>query len=84
MDAARIKFARRFLWRAWVLGGLVWSTAFLGVAAALIWLFDAPGAQMVQLALTLALVGCGGFYAVGQLGAVGVAAIRSAANRLSK
>jgi hypothetical protein len=81
MDAARIKAARRRLWRAWVFGGLIWSVAFTGVAAALVWLLGAPGAQAVQLGLTLALVGCVGFYAIIHLGAVCVAVIQWIARR---
>ena len=84
MDAARLKTARRRLWRAWVFGGLVWSIAFIGIAAALVWLLDAPGAQTVQLALTLALVGCGGLYAIVYFGALGVAVIRWAAKGRSR
>jgi hypothetical protein len=76
MDASRIKAARQRLWRAWLLGGLVWSVFFLGLSFTIVWLLGADGAQTVQLALTLALVICGGFYGFIHLGAVAVALLR--------
>ena len=64
MEVARKKAARRSLWRIWVFAGLRWSTAFLGIATGAVWLLGVEGAQTFQLALTLALVVCGGTYGV--------------------
>lgn len=77
MEAERIRAARRRLTRAWFFGGLLWSIFFLGAAAALIWAIGSPGMQTVQLALTFALVACGGMYAFVYLGAAAVAVIRA-------
>lgn len=84
MDAFRIRAARRHLWRAWLFGGLAWSVVFVGLAAAVTWLVGAPGARTVQLALTLAIVVCGGLYAVVRLAAATWAVARWAAGRQSE
>ena len=73
MDADRLRAGRRRLTRAWVYGGLVWSTFFLLIAAGVVWLLGVPGAQTVQLALTFALVACGGLYAIMYFGAALIA-----------
>ena len=83
MDAARIKAARRRLWRAWVFGGLAWSILFVGLATGLTWLMGSAAIQTVQLALTFALVTCGGLYAFVYLGAGVAAVIRWATRRLN-
>lgn len=76
MEASRIRVARRGLWRIWVFAGLLWSTFFLLIAAGIIWLFGIPAAQNVQLALTLALVTCGGVYGFVYLGAAVLAVVK--------
>lgn len=64
MEAARIKEARRRLIRAWVFGGLHWSTFFLLLALGITWLLSADAVKIVQLALMLALFAFFGLYAV--------------------
>lgn len=81
MDASRIKAARHRLWRAWVFGGLLWSVFFVGVAAGLVWLLGASGAETLNLALTLALVICGGVYGLVYLSAAVFALVRWALGR---
>jgi len=76
MDAPRIRAARCRLWRAWIFGGLLWSVFFVGLAALLAWLLGSEGAETAQLALTLALVTCGGLYAFIYLGAALLAFVR--------
>ncbi len=76
MEAHRIKAARRSLWRIWVFAGLLWSTFFLLIAAGIVWLFGIPVAETVQLALTLALVTCGGVYGFIYLGALVLAVVK--------
>jgi hypothetical protein len=62
MDTPDTDLPPRPLWRAWLLGGLIWSVLFLGVAATVMWLFGIEGVATVQAALTMALVTFGGFY----------------------
>jgi len=77
MDAVRIRAARYRLWRAWVFGGLIWSIFFVGLAALLVWLLGVHGGQTVQLALTVAIVVCGGIYGCMYIVAAVIASIRS-------
>ena len=64
MDAARIREARKRLWRAWLYGGLLWSTFFLLLAMGVSWLLGAESTATLQLALTFALVAFFGLYGV--------------------
>jgi len=81
MDTFRLKAARYRLWRAWVFGGLVWSVFFVGLAALLVWLLGVGEARTLQLALTVALVVCGGIYGCIYICAAVLALIRWAMGR---
>lgn len=81
MDASRIKAARHRLWRAWVFGGLLWSVFFVGVAAGIVWLLGARGAETLNLALMLALVICAGVYGLVYLSVAVFALVRWALGR---
>ena len=76
MDATRIREARRRLWRAWLYGGLLWSTFFLLIAMGISWLLGAESTATLQLALTFALVAFFGLYAALYLLAAGGSLLR--------
>lgn len=72
MDADRIREARRRLHRAWLYGGLLWSTFFLLLAWGLAWALVPEAQATIQMALLLALIAEFGLLGVARL----IAAVR--------